>query len=119
MFNKFIALLFSSFLVLVSFCNCTSQLSTTVERSSPALGNKPLVVGAAQLSTYLHILEDKKIGLVVNNTSVVNKTHLLDTLLLSGIDIVKIFAPEHGFRGTADNGEHVKDETDLATGLPI
>ncbi|MDB5256349.1 MAG: hypothetical protein JWM14_1044 [Chitinophagaceae bacterium] len=76
-------------------------------------------MGAEQLNTYLHILEGKKIGLVVNNTSLVKGTHLLDTLLLSGVDVVKIFAPEHGFRGDTENGGHVNDETDPATGLPI
>ncbi|HSZ72028.1 MAG TPA: DUF1343 domain-containing protein [Cytophagaceae bacterium] len=119
MFSKFIALLFSSFLILLSIGNCAPQLPTASAHGSIVTDKQPLVVGAAQLSAYLHILEDKKIGLVVNNTSVVNKTHLLDTLLLSGIDVVKIFAPEHGFRGNADNGEQVKDEVDPATGLPI
>ena len=119
MFSKFIVLLFSSFLVLVSFCQCTSQQTTPLTKATEAVKETPLVMGAAQISSYLHILEGKKIGLVVNNTSLVQATHLLDTLLLSGVDVVKIFAPEHGFRGNAENGAHIKDETDLATGLPI
>ncbi|MDB5274194.1 MAG: hypothetical protein JWO58_2561 [Chitinophagaceae bacterium] len=118
MFSKFIILLASSFLVVASFCNCTPQLYPAADVKSTVVKALP-IVGAAQLKAYLHLLEGKKIGLVVNNTSMVNKTHLLDTLLLSGIDIVKIFAPEHGFRGDADAGEHVKDQTDAATGLPI
>src|SRR5690606_38661282 len=107
MFSQFIVLCFSSFLVLASFSHCTSQHSNaTQEKVNSASKAEPIIVGAAQLKSYLHILEDKKIGLVVNNTSLVDRTHLLDTLLLSGIDVVKIFAPEHGFRGDAENGEH-------------
>lgn len=119
MFSKFIVLLFSSFLVLASFCQCTSQQTKPVVQTKEPAKTAPIIMGAAQISTYLHILEGKKIGLVVNNTSLVQSTHLLDTLLLSGVDVVKIFAPEHGFRGNAENGAHIKDETDAATGLPI
>lgn len=119
MFSKFIVLLFSSLLVLVSFCQCSSQQTATVSKPLEPVKAMPIVMGAAQISSYLHILEGKKIGLVVNNTSLVQGTHLLDTLLLSGVDVVKIFAPEHGFRGNAENGAHIKDETDPATGLPI
>ena len=54
-----------------------------------------------------------------NPTSVINNTHLLDTLIASGINIVTIFGPEHGFRGKADAGEHVNNETDFKTGIPI
>ena len=59
--------------------------------------------------------------MVVNHTSVVGErlTHLLDTLLQQGIDVVKVFAPEHGFRGNADAGEAVKNGKDSRTGIPI
>jgi len=121
MFSKFIVLLFSSFLVLASFCHCTSQQTKNpvAVKSKEVTKTLPLVMGAEQINTYLHILEGKKIGLVVNNTSLVKGTHLLDTLLLSGVDVVKIFAPEHGFRGDTENGGHVNDQIDPATGLPI
>lgn len=67
------------------------------------------------------LLRDKRVGLVVNQTSILEKrqVHLLDTLLAAGIDVRKVFAPEHGFRGTADAGEAVEDSKDLKTGVPI
>jgi uncharacterized protein YbbC (DUF1343 family) len=68
---------------------------------------------------YLPLLKGKRIAVVVNHTSMVGQRHLVDTLLRSGISLVKIFAPEHGFRGAASDGEKVKDGKDTATGLPI
>jgi uncharacterized protein YbbC (DUF1343 family) len=78
-----------------------------------------LRVGAANENAYLPLIEGKKVALVVNQTSMVNNQHLLDFLLESDVKITNIFAPEHGFRGTADAGEHVKNGTDSKTGLPI
>jgi uncharacterized protein YbbC (DUF1343 family) len=78
-----------------------------------------LVLGAQQLDLLLPKLTNKKVALVVNNTSTIGKTHLADTLLARSVSIVKIFAPEHGFRGTADAGEHVKDGVDVKTGLKL
>ena len=63
--------------------------------------------------------KQKRVALVVNHTAVINRRHLLDTLMASGVQVVKVFAPEHGFRGTGDAGEHMPGETDAATGLPI
>ncbi|MDB4835000.1 DUF1343 domain-containing protein [Cyclobacteriaceae bacterium] len=76
-------------------------------------------VGAEQTKEYLPILKNKNIALVVNQTSTIGTTHLVDTLLSSGIAIQKVFAPEHGFRGKADAGQHVSNQTDQKTGLPI
>lgn len=76
--------------------------------------------GADNYDNYLPLLKDKKIGIVTNQTGILsNKTHLVDFLLEKNIAIQKIFAPEHGFRGTADAGEHVVDGKDSKTGLPI
>jgi uncharacterized protein YbbC (DUF1343 family) len=76
--------------------------------------------GADNYEVYLPILKNKKIGLVTNQTGILtNKTHLVDFLLEKKINIQKIFAPEHGFRGTADAGEHVVDGKDTKTGIPI
>lgn len=76
--------------------------------------------GADNYSSYLPLLKNKKIGIVTNQTGILsNKTHVVDFLLDKNITIRKIFAPEHGFRGTADAGEHVVDGRDLKTGLPI
>jgi uncharacterized protein YbbC (DUF1343 family) len=77
-------------------------------------------IPAAELpGTYLSYLKGKKVGLIVNQSSMVNKGHLVDFLLLNDIEVKKIFVPEHGFRGTADAGEKVDDSKDAKTGLPI
>ena len=78
-----------------------------------------VIPAADQLDLYLPKLENKKIGLVINHTSRVSNTHLLDTLLSLGIEVIKVFAPEHGFRGEADAGAQIKDDRDVRTGLPI
>jgi uncharacterized protein YbbC (DUF1343 family) len=76
--------------------------------------------GADNYANYLSLLKDKKIGLVTNQTGILsNKIHLVDFLLEKNSTIIKIFAPEHGFRGTADAGEHVVDGKDYKTGLAI
>ena len=74
---------------------------------------------AAQFNQYLPLLTNKKVALVVNHTSVVGKKHLLDTLVSKGIQVVKVFGPEHGFRGKADAGDHVENEIDPATGVAV
>ncbi|MES2647309.1 MAG: DUF1343 domain-containing protein [Bacteroidota bacterium] len=80
---------------------------------------KPILAGAERMSVYLPLLKNKKVAVFANQTSMVGNTHLVDTLVNSGIKIVTIFAPEHGFRGTADAGEHVSNTVDSATGIPI
>ena len=80
---------------------------------------KSLKMGAEQTNLYVSDLKGKTIALVVNHTSTIGKTHLADSLLSLGIKIKTIFAPEHGFRGTADAGEHVANGIDKKTGLPI
>ena len=78
-----------------------------------------IVVGAERADSYLAYLKDKKVGVIGNQTSMIKNTHLVDSLLSLGIDIVKVFSPEHGFRGNADAGEKVKNVIDRKTGLPI
>lgn len=84
-------------------------------------GQKPPQMGAEQLMQYLPLLQNKQVALVVNHTSVVGAehTHLLDTLLAVGVKVKTLFAPEHGFRGTADAGETIKNGKDIRTGIPI
>ncbi len=78
-----------------------------------------VTVGAERTEKYLHLLTGKKVALVANHTALVGTTHLADTLLSAGVQLVKIFAPEHGFRGNADAGEHISSYTDEKTGLPV
>ncbi|KXK42031.1 MAG: hypothetical protein UZ11_BCD004001562 [Bacteroidetes bacterium OLB11] len=83
------------------------------------LFSEDIIVGAERLDKYLPSLKGKKVALLVNQTSTIQQTHLVDTLLSLDINIVKIFAPEHGFRGTASAGEKVKNGIDVKTGIPI
>jgi uncharacterized protein YbbC (DUF1343 family) len=78
-----------------------------------------IVLGAERTDTYLPWLENKKVGIIGNQTSRIAGTHLVDSLLSLGIDIVKVFSPEHGFRGKSDAGEKIEDGIDIKTKLPI
>lgn len=80
---------------------------------------KPLRLGAERTEVYLPLLEAKSVGIVANQTSVIGRTHLVDTLLSLGIDVKSVFAPEHGFRGNASAGAKIADSKDPKTGLPI
>ncbi len=78
-----------------------------------------VITGAERIKVYLPLLKGKAVAVFANQTSVVSSTHLVDTLIKSGVKIVKIFGPEHGFRGNASAGEHVEDGRDKATGLQV
>jgi len=86
---------------------------------------KPIVVAANRTQAYLPILREKRVGIVANQTTVIFKeheseyVHLIDSLLALDINIQKVFAPEHGFRGKVDAGEKVTDGVDTKTGLPL
>ncbi len=90
-----------------------SEAITTIEET-PALR-----LGSERTEAYLDLLEGKAIGIVANQTSMVGKTHLVDTLLSLGVNVKSVFAPEHGFRGNASAGEKIADSKDPKTGLPI
>jgi len=79
----------------------------------------PIIVGAERIDSYIKELQGKKVGVVANHTSVIKRTHLVDSLLGLKINIIRVFSPEHGFRGNADAGEKVISTTDNKTGLPI
>ncbi len=83
------------------------------------VNNGSVITGAERMQVYLPLLEGKSVAVFANQTSMVKNTHLVDTLLSSGIKVVKIFGPEHGFRGDADAGEHVGDAKDKKTGIPV
>lgn len=80
-----------------------------------------LATGAERTEEYLPLLKGKRVGMVINHTSIVGEeqTCLLDTLLRLNINVVKVFTPEHGFRGNADAGETIKDGKDSRTGTPL
>ena len=77
------------------------------------------IVGASRMELYLPSLKGKNVAVVANQTSTFNNTHLVDTLLSKNIHLKKIFTPEHGFRGTADEGAHINNSIDEKTQLPI
>ncbi|SFN32393.1 Uncharacterized conserved protein YbbC, DUF1343 family [Chitinophaga sp. YR627] len=89
---------------------------TTAPREKEDTG---IITGASQTTAYLPLLKGKRVAVLANPTTVIGSSHLVDSLLKRGIKIVKVFGPEHGFRGNASNGAKVKDEKDAATGLPI
>ena len=91
----------------------------SVEYSKEKPGSNQLILGAERFSLYLDSLKGKRIAIVGNQTSVVGNTHLVDTLLSLGVNIKKVFSPEHGFRGDADAGEKVNNSVDLRTGIPL
>ena len=113
----------TSFLLLLSalIFACQSQAhweSPSDAVSEPTLADT-LLPGAYQTGEYLPLLKGKNAAMVVNHTSLINETHLVDSLLGAGVAVKQIFAPEHGFRGEAGAGDLIQDGTDPATGLPI
>ena len=102
----------------------TEKAATTPPEDSLTYAQKaPVVLGASRKDLYLPSLEGKRVGLLINHTSLIpavnDYEHLLDYLISQGVNITTIYTPEHGFRGTADAGELVKSDTDAKTGLPI
>ena len=98
------------------------QKSTLSENQNSVRPNQSInfKTGADNSENYLPLLKDKKVGVVSNQTGILsNKIHLVDFLVSNAIQVQKIFAPEHGFRGTADAGELIIDGKDTKTGLPI
>lgn len=77
------------------------------------------VCGAQDTDNYLHILEGQSVGVVANQTSLIGETHLVDSLIALGVNVKRIFTPEHGFRGAADAGAKVTDGKDEKTGIEI
>ena len=78
-----------------------------------------IITGAEQTDRYLSFLKGKRVALFSNQTGIVGNKHVLDVLLENGVNVVVIFSPEHGFRGTADAGEKVNSSIDTKTGVPI
>ena len=84
------------------------------------LGQQKIICAAEQIPKYIHLLKDQNIGIVANNASIVSSNrHLIDTLLSLGINIKKVFVPEHGFRGDADAGEKIVSQKDPNPRRPI
>ena len=113
-------------LVIVANVNCVSSSShkspfvadsVDVVGKLKAVAKKP-ITAADQTSEYLGYLKGKKIGILINQTSIIGNKPIVDSLVALGVNVVRIFGPEHGFRGTASNGDKVGDSVDPATGIP-
>jgi uncharacterized protein YbbC (DUF1343 family) len=100
---------------------CLAGICALPFSAASALPGDSLLLGAERMDILLPLLKDKRVGLVVNHTSILPETHthLLDTLLAAKVAVEKVFAPEHGFRGTATAGEEIADSLDAGTGIPI
>jgi uncharacterized protein YbbC (DUF1343 family) len=105
--------------------SCSGQASDIKKESSVKIAPSELTkdlsisVGAERTDQYIKLLKDKKVGVVANHTSMIKKTHLVDSLIGLGVNVIRVFSPEHGFRGKADAGEKVNSNIDASTGLPI
>ena len=111
--------------ILMISISCGSSFKNTEQRemkkevTSENLSSE-IKTGDENVEAYLPLLKNKKVGIVTNQTGIVSdKTHIVDFFLEEEVILQKIFAPEHGFRGTADAGEHLVDGKDTKTGLPI
>jgi len=129
MIKRLLKSTFLFFLIGILSCGNTNKQSDpasekVTERKIPKPASSEIITGASRTEEYLPLLKNKNIGIVGNQTSIIkteqgNYTHLVDSLLSLNIKIEKVFAPEHGFRGTADAGEIVKNGIDTKTGLPV
>ncbi len=97
--------------------SCTSK--STIDRSRDNDSNVQIITGADQTERYINDLKNKRVAVLANPTTIIGNKHLVDSLMTRGINIVKVFGPEHGFRGNASNGTKVTDEKDPATGISI
>lgn len=99
--------------------NCSTHPAKTSSSGTGESKTNPIATAAEQTELYIEYLKGKRVAILANPTSVIGQTHLVDSLVKRGINIVKAFGPEHGFRGNASNGAHIADERDSATGIEI
>jgi len=108
------------YLTISSSCGLNRHFENSRRNTEKEVTISSIKTGADRYSFYLPLLKDKKVGVITNQTGILsNNVHLVDFLIENKISVQKIFAPEHGFRGTADAGELIKDGKDTKTGLPI
>lgn len=100
--------------LMIIFVACSSM-----SESQKEAGKSRIILGAEQLDQYVSQLKGKRVALLVNQTSTIGSVHLVDTLQSLGVDIQKVFAPEHGFRGDHSAGALVSNGIDEKSGLPV
>lgn len=131
-FNKFIVVIINVFVMFFLCCNSKAQLNSqnnsiliqqtlnqATDKSNSNLDENNIKPGAENVPSYLPLLKDKSVGIVANQTSIINNVHLIDSLLSLGVNIKCIFSPEHGFRGDASAGAYIADGVDIKTNLPV
>lgn len=106
-------------LLIVFFFVFITTYGSTLENNRKLFCNSEVSVGASRISDYIDLIKGKKVGVVGNQSSMLGEIHLVDSLLKLDINVLKVFSPEHGFRGKADAGEKVVSGIDNKTGLPI
>lgn len=98
---------------------CLFVFESTRTKEEKVKAKEQIITGADQTEKFLPYLKGKRVAVLANPTTIIGKKHLVDSLLAKGVNIVKVFGPEHGFRGKASAGVKVSDEKDPATGVPV
>ncbi|WP_428659316.1 exo-beta-N-acetylmuramidase NamZ family protein [Runella sp.] len=106
------------FLTLLAISN-SKGIAQSASPNQNTSNKRGIITGADQTEKYLPYIKGKRIGLIANQSSIIGNKSSVDSLVSLGINIVKVFGPEHGFRGNASNGAVVGDEKDAKTGIPI
>lgn len=117
--SVFITLLMVIFIACKSSENSNVQSTEVITQDTVVKAKERIILGAERLDQYLNLLKDKRVATVVNQTSTIGETHVVDTLRSLGVNIVKVFAPEHGFRGDHSAGAVISNGKDLKTGLSV
>lgn len=117
--RKLTLLLLFTILSIVLWAQHLEQQAQQLPLYSSQNPDKQIITGAERTEIYLPLLEGKRVAICGNQSSLIGKTHLVDSLISRKVNVVKIFSPEHGFRGNAEAGAHISSSTDSKTGLPI
>jgi uncharacterized protein YbbC (DUF1343 family) len=109
----------NTFIILLTFTILLGNCQTPKNDPKKNTGIATIHPGSYSISEYLPLLKNKKTGIVANNTSLINETHLVDTLISLKVNIEKIFGPEHGFRGDQPNGKEIQNGKDPRTNIEM
>lgn len=119
MMHKFLNTSKWTLIAMIPLLACSLVTSSAQRQEMSGNPEASIITGAERTDLYLHLLEGKRVAIMANPTTVIGERHLVDSLLLLDVNIVKVFGPEHGFRGNASAGAVVNDEIDKVTGIPI
>ena len=108
-----------SLILIVGIVTCNARNKPEQEKTKVNSNKTVIRTGAEQTEKYLSLLKGKKIAIMANQTTMIGKTHLVDSLKTLGVNIVKIFGHEHGFRGNASAGVRIADEIDPTSGIKV